>query len=171
MTMSEANKLAIYNSSRLQEWNSFDKHPRPLTDINGDSRIKKSQIIELPKISDPRGNLTFIENNKRIPFEIQRVFYLYDVPSSVERGSHAHKETQQFLVAISGSFDVVLDDGYEKKIFHLNRSHYGLYIYPLTWCDIVNFSSGAVCMALTSTFYDESDYYRNYEDFIKAIKE
>ena len=131
--------------------------------------IEKSKIIKLPKLADPRGNLTFIENNKHIPFEIKRVFYLYHVPNGGKRGEHAHKATEQFLVAISGSFDVALDDGYQEKKYHLNSSSYGLYISPMVWNKIANFSPGAVCMVLASDFYDESDYYRNYQDFIKAI--
>lgn len=133
--------------------------------------IENCQIIELPKITDHRGNLTVIENNKNIPFEIKRVYYLYDVPGGTERAGHAHKALQQLLVAMSGSFDVVIDDGYEKKKYHLNRSYYGLYVCPMVWREIVNFSSGSVCMSLASNFYDESDYYRNYEDFIKAMRE
>ncbi|RCJ15747.1 hypothetical protein A6S26_34015 [Nostoc sp. ATCC 43529] len=133
--------------------------------------IEKCKIIELPKISDHRGNLTFIENNKHIPFEIKRVYYLYDVPVGGERAGHAHKALQQFLVALSGSFDVLIDDGYEKKKYHLDSSCYGLYISQMVWRDLVNFSSGAVCMSLASAFYDESDYFRNYEDFIKGIKD
>lgn len=127
-------------------------------------------MIEIPKITDHRGNLTFIENKKHIPFEIKRVFYLYDIPTGAERGGHSHKITQQFLIPISGSFHVLLDDGNEKRKYHLNCSNQGLYIYPMVWGDIVNFSSGAVCMVLASTFYDESDYYRNYEAFIKDVK-
>lgn len=132
--------------------------------------IADCKIIELPKITDPRGNLSFIEGNKHIPFEIRRVYYLYDVPGGSDRGSHAHKNLQQFIVAMSGSFDVVLDDGHEKRRFHLNRSYYGLYVCPMMWRDLDNFSSGAVCMVLASTYYDESDYIRNYEEFIALIK-
>ncbi len=132
--------------------------------------IQQCQIVQLPKITDQRGNLTVIENNKNIPFEIKRVYYLYDVPGGVERGSHAHKKLEQLIVAISGSFDVIVDDGDRKKTYHLNRSYYGLYICPMVWREIVNFSSGAVCMSLASDFYDESDYYRNYQDFIQSLK-
>jgi dTDP-4-dehydrorhamnose 3,5-epimerase-like enzyme len=142
-----------------------------IADRCGDISPDKCQIIKLPKISDRRGNLTVIENNRNIPFAIKRVYYLYDVPSGEERASHAHKTLQQFLIAMSGSFDVVIDDGCEKKKYHLNRSDYGLYISPMVWREVVNFSSASVCMALASDFYDESDYYRNYEDFIKAIGE
>lgn len=132
--------------------------------------ISKCQIINFPKITDPRGNLTFIEGEKHIPFYIKRVYYLYDVPGGAERGGHGHRELQQLIIAMSGSFDVVLDDGYEKKRFHLNRSYYGLYICPMVWRELDNFSSGSVCMVLASTFYDEADYYRDYQDFLKAVQ-
>lgn len=128
------------------------------------------QYDDLPKISDPRGNLTFIENKRHIPFEIQRVYYLYDVPGGAERSGHAHKELHQFFIAIAGSFDVLLDDGYSTKRYHMNRSYYGLYVCPMIWRELENFSSGSVCLVLASTFYDESDYYRNYESFLKALK-
>ena len=130
--------------------------------------IELCYIFDLPKISDPRGNLTFIEGKRHIPFEIKRVYYLYDVPGGAERAGHAHKELQQLFIAISGSFDVLLDDGYTKKRHHMNRSYYGLYVGPMIWREIDNFSSGSVCMVLASTFYDESDYYRDYETFFKA---
>ena len=134
--------------------------------------IKDCKIIELPKISDPRGNLSFIEGGQDIPFDIKRVYYLYDVPGGSDRGSHAHKNLHQFIVAMSGSFDVVLDDGRDKKRFHLNRSYYGLYVCPMMWRYLDNFSSGAVCMVLASSRYNEADYIRDYEQFIvhpKAI--
>ena len=128
------------------------------------------KIVELPKISDPRGNLTFIENSRHIPFDIKRVYYLYDVPGGSDRGSHAHKQLHQFIVAMSGSFDVVLDDGRQQRRFHLNRSHYGLYVCPMMWRYLDNFSSGSVCMVLASDFYSENDYYRNHEEFLAAVK-
>jgi dTDP-4-dehydrorhamnose 3,5-epimerase-like enzyme len=124
--------------------------------------------VTLPKITDPRGNLTFIEGGRHIPFEIRRVYYLYDVPGGAERGGHAHKELSQLIIAMSGSFDVLLDDGREKKRVHLNRSYNGLYICPMIWRELDNFSSGAVCMVLASNLYDEADYYRDYQDFISA---
>lgn len=127
--------------------------------------IADCRIIELPKISDPRGNLSFIEGGRHVPFDIKRVYYLYDVPGGSDRGSHAHKSLHQFIVAMSGSFDVVLDDGREKKRFHLNRSYYGLYVCPMMWRDLDNFSSGAVCMVLASTYYDAGDYIRDYAEF------
>ena len=124
------------------------------------------KMVDLPKISDPRGNLSFIEGGQHIPFDIKRVYYLYDVPGGSDRGSHAHKKLHQFIVAMSGSFDVILDDGKEKHRFNLNRSHYGLYVCPMMWRDLDNFSSGAVCMVLASEHYDESDYIRDYDQFI-----
>ena len=132
--------------------------------------LNDCKLIDLPKISDPRGNLSFIEGGRHIPFDIQRVYYLYDVPGGSDRGSHAHKSLQQFIVAMSGSFDVVLDDGTEKKRFHLNRSYYGLYVCPMMWRDLDNFSSGAVCMVLASSHYDEADYIREYSNFIRIAK-
>ncbi len=125
--------------------------------------------IDFPKIHDPRGNLTFVEQERHIPFEIKRVYYLYDVPGGATRAGHAHKQLQQVLIAIAGSFDVLLDDGREQKRYHLNRSYYGLYISPLTWRVLDNFSSGAVCLSIVSDIYKESDYFREYVDFIKAI--
>ncbi|MCK9353815.1 MAG: FdtA/QdtA family cupin domain-containing protein [Gallionella sp.] len=131
--------------------------------------LEDCRIIELPKISDPRGNLSFIESGRQIPFDIQRVYYLYDVPGGSDRGSHAHKKLHQFIVAMSGSFDVVLDDGSEKKRFHLNRSYYGLYVCPMMWRYLDNFSSGGVCMVLASAHYDEADYIRDYDLFMKKV--
>lgn len=131
--------------------------------------IKDCRIIELPKISDPRGNLTFIEGGNHVPFDIRRVYYLYDVPGGAERGGHAHKGLQQLIVAMSGSFDVVLDDGREKKRFHLNRSYYGLYVCPMIWRELDNFSSGSVCMVLASNLYAEDDYYRDYDTFLATV--
>lgn len=125
------------------------------------------KIVELPKITDPRGNLTFIEAGDHIPFDIQRVYYLYDVPGGAERGGHAHKGLHQLIIAMSGSFDVVLDDGKNKKRVHLARSYYGLYVCPMIWRELDNFSSGSVCMVLASNKYDEADYYRNYNEFMK----
>jgi dTDP-4-dehydrorhamnose 3,5-epimerase-like enzyme len=130
--------------------------------------IDLCKIIELPKINDPRGNLTFIEANRHIPFDIKRVYYLYDVPGGSERGGHAHKELHQFIIAMSGSFDVLLDDGKDKKRMHLNRSYYGLYVCPMIWRELDNFSSGSVCMVLASHEYDEADYFRDYAEFMRA---
>lgn len=126
------------------------------------------KIIELPKISDARGNLTFIESDKHIPFDIRRVYYLYDVPAGSERGGHAHKELEQLLIPLSGSFDVILDDGERQKKIHLNRPYQGLYICPYIWRQLNNFSSGSVCAVLASKPYDENDYLRHYQDFLLA---
>jgi len=132
--------------------------------------LANCRLIDLPRIQDPRGNLTFIESGRHIPFEIRRVYYVYDVPGGAERGGHAHKELHEFIVAMSGSFDVILDDGREKKRFHLNRSYFGLYICPMIWRELDNFSSGSVCMVLASNFYDEADYYRDYDQFLTALR-
>ena len=130
-----------------------------------------SKIINLPKVSDVRGNLTFIEGLNHIPFEIKRVYYLYDVPGGETRGGHAHIETEQFMLAASGSFDVVLEDGIrERKTVTLNRSYYGLFIPKMTWRELVNFSSGAVCVVLASTRYEASDYIRDYQEFVEKAK-
>lgn len=134
------------------------------------SHLTRAKLIDLPKISDPRGNLTFIEGDGHVPFLIERVYYLYDVPGGAERGGHAHKNLQQLIIAMSGSFDVVLDDGKEKKRFHLNRSYFGLYVPTMLWRELDNFSSGAVCMVLASNKYDESDYYRDYNDYLAAME-
>jgi len=130
--------------------------------------MKTVGIIHLPVISDPRGNLTVIEGDNHIPFSIARVYYLYDVPGGSERGAHAHKRLEQFIVAVSGSFDVLVDDGTKQTNHHLNRSNYGLYLPSMTWRSMDNFSSGSVCLVLASARYDEEDYYRNYDDFKRA---
>lgn len=127
-------------------------------------------ILDLPKISDARGNLTFIEGNSHIPFDIKRVYYLYDVPGGAERGEHAHKDLHQLIVAISGSFDVILNDGHEERRFHLNRSYFGLYVCPMMWRGLDNFSSGSVCMVLASDIYDENDYIREREVFFQLAQ-
>lgn len=131
--------------------------------------ISRCQIVDLPKVTDPRGNLTFVEAGHHTPFEIRRVYYLYDVPGGAERGGHAHKELQQLIIAMSGSFDVVLDDGAMKKRFHLNRSYFGLYVCPMIWRELDNFSSGSVCMVLASNHYSEDDYYRDYDGYLSAL--
>lgn len=135
------------------------------------SKLSNCKIVDLLKIPDQRGNLTFIEGLKHIPFEIKRVYYLYDVPGGETRGGHAHKELQEFIIAISGSFEVVLSDGAEKRSFFLNRAYYGLYVPTLIWRELTNFSSGSVCLVLASLPYNESDYYRDYEEFLKALRE
>jgi dTDP-4-dehydrorhamnose 3,5-epimerase-like enzyme len=127
-------------------------------------------LIELPKISDPRGNLTFVEGGNHIPFDIKRVYYLYDVPGGSDRGAHAHKNLHQFVIAMSGSFDIVLDDGNRQHRFHLNRSYYGLYICPMMWRTLDNFSSGSVCMVLASAPYNADDYIRDHDEFVARAR-
>lgn len=127
--------------------------------------IDDCRLIELPKIGDPRGNLTFIEGGVHVPFAIERVYYLYDVPGGAERGGHAHRALHQLIVAMSGSFDVLLDDGRNRRQVHLNRSYFGLFVCPMIWRELTNFSSGSVCMVLASNRYDEADYYRDYAQF------
>lgn len=132
--------------------------------------LDKCKIVDLPKITDHRGNLTFIESGRHIPFDIKRTYYLYDVPGGAARAAHGHRNLHQLMISMSGSFDVTLDDGHGKKVFQLNRSYYGLYIPPMMWRDLDNFSSGAVCMVLASDYYDESDYFRNYNEFLAAVR-
>lgn len=132
--------------------------------------LNRCKVVDLPKVADPRGNLSFVEGMRQIPFDIKRVYYIYDIPGGEMRGGHAHKNLEQLIVAMSGSFDVIIDDGYTKKTISLNRSYYGLYLTNMIWREIVNFSSGAVCMVLASDYYDENDYYRNYDEFSNAVK-
>lgn len=119
-------------------------------------------------MDDPRGKLSVIEGGEHIPFDIKRVYYLYDVPGGADRGGHAHKALHQFIIAVSGSFDITIDDGKAKKTLQMNRSHYGLYVCPMIWREVKNFSSGAVCLVLASEKYDENDYFRNYQDFLAS---
>jgi len=128
------------------------------------------QLVELPRIIDPRGSLSFVEGSRHIPYDIRRVYYLYDVPSAVERGGHAHRNLVQLLIAVAGSFDVVLDDGDSEHTITLNRPYIGLLIPRMIWRVINNFSSGAVCLVLASLPYDEADYYRDYTEFFTAVK-
>lgn len=155
-----SSEILLRNADNLCK--QSDPVPMSLTDC---------RICELPRISDPRGNLTFIEGGRHVPFDIQRVYYLYDVPGGAERGGHAHKALQQLIVAMSGSFDVVLGDGQIKKRFHLNRSYNGLYVCPMIWRELDNFSSGSVCMVLASNHYDETDYYRDYDAYLAALEQ
>jgi hypothetical protein len=128
------------------------------------------KLIELPRIDDPRGNLSFIEDNNQIPFKIARAYWIYDVPGGEFRGSHAFKETDEFIVALSGSFDVILHDGKEEKKFSLNRSYYGLFIPRFTWRKIDNFSTNSLAMILASSLFNESDYIRDFEHFLSLQK-
>jgi dTDP-4-dehydrorhamnose 3,5-epimerase-like enzyme len=131
--------------------------------------IDNCRIIDLPKITDQRGNLSVIEGENQIPFDIKRVYYLYDVPGGSSRAGHGHKELQQLIVAMSGSFDVIVDDGNSRKKFQLNRSYFGLYIPKGMWREVENFSSGGVCLVLASTKYDPSDYFHDYDEFKEFV--
>lgn len=128
--------------------------------------ITDPQIIQLPKITDPRGNLSFIEENNHIPFKIERTYWIYDVPGGEHRGGHAYKQNQELIIALSGSFDVVLDDGKEKKVYSLNRSYYGLYVPNMIWREMENFSTNSLALILSSTSFSEEDYIRDYRKFL-----
>ena len=130
-------------------------------------QLNQVKMIDLPKITDQRGNLTFVEGGRHIPFDIKRVYYLYDVPGGESRGGHAHKELKQFIVAVSGSFDVKLDDGFQKRTYTINRPYEGLLVVPGIWRELDNFSSGSVCLVLASTEYSAEDYIREYDKFIE----
>jgi wxcM-like, C-terminal protein len=126
------------------------------------------KIINLPKILDARGNLSFVENNNQIPFVIKRIYWIYDVPGGTERGGHAYKENMEFVITLSGSFDVILDDGFSKKVYNLNRSYYGLLVPKMIWRKMENFSTNSLALVLSSTDYNEKDYVRDY-DLFKSI--
>lgn len=132
--------------------------------------VNDCRLIELPRVNDPCGSLTFIESGRQIPFAIERIFYLYDVPGGATRAGHALKSCHQFLIASSGSFAVSVDDGSNKQTFQLNRSYYGLYVPPLIWIEISNFSSGAICIVLASEFYAEEGYHRDYSEYLTAVR-
>ena len=127
--------------------------------------MRQPQLIELPKFTDPRGNLSFLENNNQIPFKVERSYWIYDVPGGEKRGGHAFKENEEFIIALSGAFDVTLDNGKEKQRFQLNRSYYGLYVPKGLWREMENFSTNSVAFVLSSIQYDENDYIRDYEEF------
>jgi len=131
--------------------------------------MSSCKIIELPKICDPRGNLTFIEGLSHIPFAIQRIYYIYDVPGGSTRAAHAHRNLQQFFVSMSGSFDLHLDDGHKKTTYHMNRPYWGVYVCPMIWRDIDNFSTGSTCMVIASEKYEEDDYIRDYNEFQNLV--
>lgn len=129
------------------------------------SSVYECSVVHLPKIHNEAGNITALENNKNIPFDVKRVYYLYDVPGGAERGGHGHKNLQQFIMALSGSFDVFIDDGVNKKVVHLDRPYIGLHIVAGIWRELINFSSGAICLVLASEKYTEEDYLRDFEAF------
>jgi hypothetical protein len=133
------------------------------------STIDDCKIIELPRIADPRGNLTFLEGSRHVPFDIRRVFYLYDVPTDESRGAHAHHRLQQFLICLAGSFDAAIDDGHRKTRIHLNRPWKGLYIPPMIWAAEVSFDAGSVCLVLASELYNAADYIRDYSQYLELV--
>ena len=128
--------------------------------------FEKVRHIDLPKICDPRGNLSFLENGGVVPFPIARTYWVYDVPGGTDRGGHSHRRCHQFIVAVSGSFDLEIDDGVSRRTVTLNRSNIGLYVAPGIWVGLRNFSSGSVCLTLASDLYDEADYVRDYDEFL-----
>ncbi len=130
--------------------------------------IDECRIIEFPRMIDPEGSLTFIENGRQIPFDLKRVFYIYDVPTAESRGAHAHKQLQQVIICLSGSFDVLIDDGEQRREVRLHRPWRGLYIPRMIWARIINFDPGSVCLVLASELYSEEDYYREYAEYLKA---
>ena len=132
-----------------------------------ETTVDDCTIVDLPRFIRPEGSITAVEGGGEVPFELQRVYYLYDIPGDQYRGGHAHRELQQLLVSCLGAFDVVLDDGTNRRTVTLNRSYYGLYLPPGIWREIVNFSSGSICLVLASLPYDESDYVREYADFVR----
>ena len=135
--------------------------------MNKTITIDDCKIIKLPKIENYKGNLTPVHANDQIPFKTERIYYLYDIPGGSVRGGHAHRGLEQFIVSASGSFDVILDDGLNKKTVRLNHSYSGLYMPRLIWREIINFSTGAICLVLASHYYDEADYFREYNEFVK----
>ena len=134
------------------------------------SHIDQCRLIDLPKHHDMRGNLSVVEGGIHVPFDIKRVYYLYDVPGGSSRAGHGHVELQALMIALSGSFHVIVDDRYERKKFHLNRSYYGLYVPGMMWREVENFSSGGVCLVLASTLYDPKDYYHDYDEFVAVTR-
>jgi dTDP-4-dehydrorhamnose 3,5-epimerase-like enzyme len=130
--------------------------------------LEECRIIDLPKIADPRGNLTFVEGSRHVPFTIRRAYWIYDVPGGESRGGHSYKTLQELIIAVSGSLDVVIDDGREKKVIPLNRSYFGLYVPHGIWRELVNFSTNSLCMILASEVYREEDYIRDYRQFLAS---
>ena len=131
---------------------------------------KKWKIIEFPSINDLRGNLIFMENNLHIPFDIKRIFYVFDVPAGARRGGHAHKTVQEVIIPLAGSIDISVDDGITKNIFHLNKPSQGLYVSSMIWRELYNYSVGSILLVLASTSFDPSDYYKNYQEFLRVLR-
>lgn len=134
------------------------------------TRVAPARTIDLPVVPDRRGNLTFVEGENHIPFPIRRVYWIYDVPGGERRGGHGYRKLEEFIVAVSGSFDVVVDDGNARRRFHLNRSYFGVYLPSLLWRSLENFSTNAVCLILASRVYSEDDYLRDHDEFLEAVR-
>ncbi len=134
------------------------------------SNVFDCSLMELPRIASASGNLTPVYGGKSLPFEIERVFYLYDIPGGIARGGHAHRQLHQFIVAASGSFDFLMDDGYNRRVVTLNRPYYGLHVTNMIWGELFNFSSGGICLVLASAHYEEADYFRDYDEFQQAVR-
>ena len=134
------------------------------------ANVYDCSLIELPRVASPSGSLTSISGGVTLPFDIERVYYLYDIPGGETRGGHAHRQLHQLIVAASGSFDVLLDDGTNRRVVHLNRPYFGLYLTNMIWRELLNFSSGGICLVLASAHYDEADYFREYDEFQKAAR-
>ena len=134
------------------------------------ANVYDCSLIELPRIASPSGSLTPVYSGVTLPFSIERVYYLYDIPGGETRGGHAHRELHQLIVAASGSFDILLDDGVNRRVVHLNRPYYGLYLTNMIWRELLNFSSGGICLVLASAPYDEADYFREYDEFRDAVR-
>jgi hypothetical protein len=134
------------------------------------ANVYDCSLIELPRITSPSGSLTPVCGGVTLPFAIERVYYLYDIPGGETRGGHAHRQLHQLIVAASGSFDILLDDGTNRRTVHLNRPYYGLYLTNMIWRELLNFSSGGICLVLASARYDEADYFREYDEFRKAVR-
>lgn len=132
--------------------------------------LERCRMIDLPRIADPRGHLTFIEGARHVPFDIARVYYVYGTPEGAERGGHAHRRLEQLVIALTGSFDVLLDDGTQRRTIALDRADRGLYIGTMVWRELARFTAGAVCLVLASLPYDEADYYRDYQEFLRAVR-
>jgi len=133
--------------------------------------VNDCSVIDLDRNKNRAGNISIIENYSNFPFEVKRIFYIYDIPGGEDRGAHAHRECHQFLVAVSGSFEIEMDDGKNKRTVMLNRPYYGLYVVPGIWRELINFSSGAICLVLASEKYDAEDYIRDYEKYLKYVNE
>ena len=132
--------------------------------------VKDCKLLKLPKVASEAGSISFVQSITHVPFNIQRIYYLYDLPEQAARGAHGHKKLQQLIIAVAGAFDFIVDDGYEKKTFRLNRPDEGLYVTPMIWRDLCNFEPNSVCLVLASELYDEDDYYRNYDNFLKDAR-